>query len=308
MFLILFLYVSLLPASTLVHGHGNMVKPFAWWDTQKIGWWWDENEELTNVGCGNLDLPLTEYMELTGNPPDCPKMWFHGGSPGAKLPEDQEPTIPEPMSQPEVKCIGQQGENDPGKLATFPWSAPGATPIWSPCGTLGGNKDGCTGEEDETFGDCCGDSCGGFGLGDNAENYDWPDIPITEWMAGSYQEVAWYVDANHAGGYSYRLCKMPEGGISAVTEECFQQTPLDFVGDEQWVNYNQHKGYPGKRTKLTALQTNVGTFPVGSMWRANPLLPYREEGGSSNYGKGHVIDYVEVPEDLQHGEYVLSFR
>ena len=44
------------------------------------------------------------------------------------------------------------------------------------------------------------------------------------------QEVAWYCGANHAGGYSYRLCKMPEGGIGDVTEECFQQTPLEFVG------------------------------------------------------------------------------
>ena len=296
-------YMTLLPASMLVNGHGNMVKPFAWWDTQKIGWWWDEYGNHSDVGCGNLDLPPTEYEELTGNPPDCPKMWFTSD---ATLPEDQEPTIPDFISQPEVKCIGQSGENDPGKLATFPWSAPGATPVWSPCGTLGGNCS--TGEENESFADCCGDSCGGFALGDNAENYVWPDIPITDWVAGSYQEVAWYAEANHAGGYSYRLCKMPEGGISEVTEECFQQTPLDFVGDEQWVEYNKDKGNPGKRTKLTALQTNVGTFPVGSTWRANPLLPYREEGGSSSYGKGHIIDNVEVPDDLQHGEYVLSFR
>ena len=302
------LCITLLPASILVNGHGNMVKPYAWWDKQKIGWWYDENKEKTDVGCGNLDLPDTEYVELTGKSPDCPSMWFQGGG-TATIPQDQEPTIPDFMSQPEVKCIGQEGENDPGKLETFPWAAPGAAPIWSPCGTMGGNKYGCRNDAiNETFGDCCGDSCGGFAMGDDAENYDWPDIPITEWITGSYQEVAWYCDANHAGGYSYRLCKMPEGGISEVTEECFQQTPLDFVGDEQWVNYNQHKGYPGKRTKLTALQTNVGTFPVGSMWRANPLLPYREEGGNSNYGKGHVIDYVEVPEDLQQGEYVLSFR
>ena len=105
------------------------------------------------------------------------------------------------------------------------------------------------------------------------------------------QEVAWYADANHAGGYSYRLCRMPDGGIRDVTEECFQQTQLDFVGDIQYVEYNKHKGNPGKRDKLTALQTTEGTFPAGSMWRANPLLAYRGEGGSSSYGKGHIIDY-----------------
>ena len=34
--------------------------------------------------------------------------------------------------------------------------------------------------------------------------------------------MQWYVSANHAGGYSYRLCKMPERGIKDLTEECFQ--------------------------------------------------------------------------------------
>ena len=34
--------------------------------------------------------------------------------------------------------------------------------------------------------------------------------------------MQWYVSANHAGGYSYRLCKTPERGIKDLTEECFQ--------------------------------------------------------------------------------------
>ena len=37
-----------------------------------------------------------------------------------------------------------------------------------------------------------------------------------------FNQVKWYVSANHAGGYSYRLCKMPERGIKDLTEECFQ--------------------------------------------------------------------------------------
>ena len=28
---------------------------------------------------------------------------------------------------------------------------------------------------------------------------------------------------------------MPHGGIKDVTEECFQETPLEFEGDDQWV-------------------------------------------------------------------------
>ena len=276
----------LLPSSIFIHGHGSMVKPFAWWDKDQLGWYFDENGDRSDVGCGTLDLPDSEFEELVESPPDCAKMWFTKTT----LAENQEPTIPADMSQPEVKCIGQAGENDPGEIATFPWSAPGTAPVFGPCGTLGGAPNGCDGDGIGTFGDCCGNNadspCGRFAMGDNAENYEWPDMPITEWNAGSFQEVAWYADANHAGGYSYRLCKLTKEGISNVTEECFQQTPLDFVGDIQWVEYNIDRGNPGTRTQLTALQTNVGTFPVGSMWRANPLLPYREEGGSSSYGKG----------------------
>ena len=122
-------------------------------------------------------------------------------------------------------------------------------------------------------------------MGDNAENYFWPDMPVTEWVAGSYQEVAWYVSANHAGGYSYRLCKVSDGGISELTEECFQKNPLEFVGEQQWVQYAKDRT-TGKRTELTALQTTEGTFPEGSMWRANPMLPHKEEGGSDDYGHG----------------------
>ena len=35
-------------------------------------------------------------------------------------------------------------------------------------------------------------------------------------------EAAWGIIANHGGGYSYRLCKVPAEGMSGITEECFQ--------------------------------------------------------------------------------------
>ena len=56
------------------------------------------------------------------------------------------------------------------------------------------------------------------------------------------------------------------------------------------------------------MKPGQGTFPAGSQWRANPLLPHKEEGGSSDYGHGHIIDSVTVPATLQPGNYVLSFR
>ena len=114
----------------------------------------------------------------------------------------------------------------------------GTTPIFGSCGTAGGIPAGCHGDYSGHFGDCCTDHCDAYALGLNAEQYDWPNVFVTEWEAGSYQEVQWYVSANHAGGYSYRLCKMPHGGVEDLTEECFQENQLDFVGDKQWVIYN----------------------------------------------------------------------
>jgi len=83
--------------------------------------------------------------------------------------------------------------------------------------------------------------------------------------------------------------------------------PLNFVGDDQWVIY-ENQEHQGQRHKVTAKRTTSGTHPPGSQWTANPILPEMEEGGSNKMGHGHVIDYVEVPEYLQPGKYVLSFR
>ena len=85
-----------------------------------------------------------------------------------------------------------------------------------------------------------------------------------------------------------------------MTEDCFQQTPLDFVGDKQWVIYKMDDF----RTELPALRTREGTFPPGSQWTRNPLHPKDD----NNHKRGHIIDKVQVPEDLEPGEYVLSFR
>ena len=50
------------------------------------------------------------------------------------------------------------------------------------------------------------------------------------WKIGDVVDASWAVVANHGGGYQYRLC--PKG--EEQTEECFQKTPLEFVGDEQY--------------------------------------------------------------------------
>jgi len=280
----------------LVQGHGNMNHPPAWWDR-------GHHFAHGGVGCETLDLPNnTEFSNFhNGRAHDCEQYWYTSETyiPG-------EATLPEEMQQNYLTCKGQNGVDDIDHK--HPWYAPGTAPIASPCGTLGGWPYGCNFDGTGNFGDCCpGANCGGFALGKNAEEYDWPGkIPVTEWLAGSQQEVQWSVFANHAGGYSYRLCKMPHGGIKQLTEECFQEMPLKFAGEHQWVIYNEDHSH--HRNEILANRTSEGTFPPGSMWTANPLLPPNEEGGSNGRGRGDVIDYIEVPSDLEPGEYVLSFR
>jgi len=287
------LFFLLLP--NLVSAHGNILSPPAWWD---------RGGENTKIGCGTLDLPVdNEFSNVhDGKAPDCMHYWYinHVTIPG-------EASIPDEVAQSDVTCIHQAGHHDQEKK--FPWNAPGTAPVASPCGTLGGWPQGCEGDGSGKFGDCCSGNCDGFALGKNAEEYNWGsnETPVTEWLAGSFQEVKWYVGANHAGGYSYRLCKMPHGGLSHLTEECFQQTPLEFVGEEQWVVYGKDL-HEEKRTELVANRTFIGTFPPGSTWTANPLRPHDEEGGSNELGHGQIIDFVKVPVDLKPGQYVLSFR
>ena len=87
--------LSLLCCCTLVHGHGNMVDPMAWWDVNRHGWTWGEDGGNNRLGCGVLDLPENnEFTDVTGKEPDCFEYWF---SNGIEIPG--EATLPEEMSQ-----------------------------------------------------------------------------------------------------------------------------------------------------------------------------------------------------------------
>merc|ERR1719481_361077 len=287
---------GLLGSPILVAGHGNMVPPYTWWDVDRVGWFYDEDGHKTQIGCGVLDLPMegTQYEEAHGpdHPPDCMNNWF---SNKVHIPGEQ--TLPDNMTLPNVTCGHDKN----------PWFSPGSAPIFGSCGTLGGNPNGCHNDGEGNFGDCCGGEekgiCGQFAMGENAENYPWLDPPVTTWSRYTVYEVSWYVGPNHAGGYSYRLCKVPHDHLDLVSEECFQETPLQFIGDFQWINYKADKE-TGERTEVKARQTTEGTHPPGSMWRTNPIV----HSASDDYKHGHVIDLVMVPGDIEAGEYVLSFR
>ena len=65
-----------------------------------------------------------------------------------------------------------------------------------------------------------------------------------------------------------------------TTEECFQKTPLDFVGDKQWVMYSKSQ----ERIEVQAVRTKEGTFPAGSQWTRNPFNASKNEEGYKRQG------------------------
>jgi len=84
-----------------------------------------------------------------------------------------------------------------------------------------------------------------------------------KWKLGGVAEVAWTIENNHGGGYSYRLCPAGE----PLTEACFQRTPLDFVTDAQGLVFQGTSSHlPVEGTFVTE-----GTTPRGSMWAKLPI-------------------------------------
>lgn len=175
-----------------------------------------------------------------------------------------------------------------------PWRAPGTAPVLSPCGVINGAAGGSSREK---------------GKGDGRDlTYppEWlPNATIPTWTAGGIEEVAWAISANHGGGYTYRLC--PAGGL---TEECFQRTPLPFVGDTTDIIDGDGKVLH----TIKATRTTVGTVPEGSMWTKNPIpmstrnFPPPEGGYTGAPTSVNLLDRVQVPAGLAPGRYVLGWR
>lgn len=130
-----------------------------------------------------------------------------------------------------------------------PWRSPGWAPVMDPCGEAGGQEPGA--------------GIQGFEPGAKGSEV----LPVgtgAAWPAGSVQEVSWGLYANHGGGYSYRLCPKAE----ALTEACFQRTPLRFVGETSWIQFGDDEA---NRTAISAIRTTEGTHPLGSQWTRNPI-------------------------------------
>jgi hypothetical protein len=140
------------------------------------------------------------------------------------------------------------------------------------------------------------------------------------WTAGSVVEVAWTIEANHGGGYQYRLA--PASG--PLDEATFGKIPLEFVG-QQTLRWGLNK-----TVSFNGTYVSEGTVPKGSTWVVNPIprndkaqtgagFPphcqetpeYRCSGmtdGSTAQTNMAIVDHVRIPADLPAGDYVLGWR
>jgi len=140
-----------------------------------------------------------------------------------------------------------------------PWRYPGSAPVENPCGLAGGwYTEGAAGNG--------GDAPPGVPQG--TLGTDLPKLlDQTVWIAGSTVEVAWGITANHGGGYQFRLCPASE----EPTEACFQQHPLEFVGDTQWIQQG-HGVDVTNRTEIPATRVSGSkVVPANSIWTKNPI-------------------------------------
>jgi len=301
---------------SVVSGHGNMVLPHNWFDAYGLV------GATAHEGCSTRAcFWFTNYTFIEG-----------------------EPTMA--VDSP----LRTYAKSDPkGFLLHNPWGSPGSAKVFSPCGVYGGNPQGCPVGDKSSAGQEC--PFGGFGYGpDSLDEYGsstpreyggFNDMLTTTWKRGSVQEAHWAIKANHGGGYTYRLCKLPEEGVTGLTEECFQAGNLKFVGDKQWIQWNDN---PKNRTEITALRTTEGTTPAGSQWTRDPIPacdaagggvftdlsnscrisggyqfkpPTPRAAGFGTYFQGNdaiaylgfnIVDQIQIPADLTPGKYVLSFR
>ena len=92
---------------------------------------------------------------------------------------------------------------------------------------------------DNVFCRCCGGGivgggCGGYVGGkpalDHYKEGFFGSPHVTTWKRGVPADVYWTSHAHHRGGYAYRLCKVENGEVWKVTEECFNEGHLNFSG------------------------------------------------------------------------------
>jgi len=100
----------------------------------------------------------------------------------------------------------------------------------------------------------------GYKVGDKGSEV-LPEQEPTLWQAGDTAWVGWGLSAQHAGGYSYRLCPKD----SDITEECFQSNVLTFASENSTIHFNDGSQDDKK------IMTRTYVAPDGAQWRTNPV-------------------------------------
>jgi len=290
--------------------HGGLVGPKPWWN--QFG--------ATPIQGGSQIMSLAWFMNWTYTP--------DGVNATLLVPSSEEDLSTSKRGVGIKRNKGKIETRDWQGTTRHPWMAPGTAPVDSPCGILGGNKRGCfqgvygvyTKLSDTQS------SCGGGGTDDAEDsmteesfaNY-FKSPTTTYWRAGQIAETSWGVIANHAGGYSYRLCPVESfdtADLLKVTEACFEANGLDFEG-LQWVQYLNDVA--GRTEVQPILVTGNDVSPVNSSWRKNPIPSCKTEGSDGceeewfdppvanmQVADYLIIDKVRVPS--VPGKYVLGWR
>lgn len=212
-----------------------------------------------------------------------------------------------------------------------PWRAPGHAPVIDSCGSAGGR---IPGQGDGGFGASYVNTANAR-LGDLGSR----TLPVhdtgVQWTPGSEVEVAWTPQANHGGGYSWRLCPANQ----TLDEDCFNTYPLKMVG----ASMLRWGGEGGRTLPFKAWDVTEGT-KAGVMYRKNPIpRSWKDKDGQWGNGSNHlqtgmgfqpvcedqgmdkqgtaqsctgmwgpynveIVDKVLVPQDLPVGKWVLNWR
>jgi len=309
---------------------GYMVYPISWQNYLGYGLTLGAVPDPTwNHAWDGVDYP-PDYLPdeiCEGGKPPCMTTWmFEAGEREAFTNYTfitGEPTLPDDM----YDIRNGDDELQRWKESLHPWSSPGSAAVFgNGCGAAGGNPYGCLcqerpanncyGDDDRPYGACCdlpdeegNPKCSGHVKGlnitEHAANGIYDGAAITVWERGSAAAVIWQSGGQHRGGYAYRLCKLGEAGYAGLTEECFQEGHLKFYGEYNWLQVLS-KDDIVTTIRQTAIRNTVGTFPEGSEWTTWPWTTINDfYPGEQTWG---WKDMVQVPESLEPGSYVLSFR
>jgi hypothetical protein len=215
-------------------------------------------------------------------------------------------------NDPEFLTVDPHGQSKSGDVTKYnPWRAPGKAPVGDPCGIASGSLNPHDYDAVPQ-----GYSAGQLG------SAVLPEQEPTSWKAGGTATVGWALSAQHAGGYSYRLCPKD----STLSEECFQNNVLTFATGNTTIHF-EDGSQPDKQ-----ILTRTYVAPDGAQWRTNPIpacsydaihgtptpncpTGTKFEAGFDEFTQGFLVgdknhfsmmDEINVPNTP--GEYVLSWR